>query len=122
MKNTLLFTGILIIVFFLSDALGFGKWLHPEKWIILSFFVAISYLFHTLIKQGMANKRENFVPFYLSTIVLRLILCSVFIGIELYFGVSKVTLFIINFFVLYLFYTIFEISNLYRNLRQNSEH
>lgn len=122
MRNSIILTGIIIIVFFLSKSLGFDHLIHPQKWIILSFFVAISYLFHLLIKQGMANKRENFVQFYLATIVIRFLLSILFIGFELYYHVQKPLLFIINFFVLYLFYTIFEISNLYRNLRQNSEH
>ena len=64
---------------------------------------------------------KNFIIIYLTTVVLRLIFSLVFIGLELYLGIKNQEIFILNFFVLYLCYTIFEIWNLSRNLRQNSE-
>ncbi|WP_337042221.1 hypothetical protein [Emticicia sp. 17c] len=121
MAKTLILTGVLIIVFFLADFIGLGYLLHPQKWVILSFFVAFSFLFHRIIELAFREKRKNFVQFYLSTIVLRLFMSIIFIGIELYVGLKQQELFVINFFVLYLFYTIFEIWNLSSNLRQNSE-
>ena len=121
MFKTALLTFILIIVFFSAKYLGIEYLFHPNKWLILCFFVAFSFLFHRVIEFGLREKQKNFIPFYLSTIVLRLILSLIFIGIELYLGLQNQELFILNFFVLYLFYTIFEIWNLSRKLRHNSE-
>ena len=121
MRKTFILTGILIIVFFLAEPIGLGHLLHPQKWIILTFFVAYSFLLHRLIELGFRENRKNFIQFYLTTVVLRLILSVIFIGIELYIGLQQQQLFIIDFFALYLFYTIFEIWNLSSNLRQNSE-
>lgn len=121
MIRTILLTVILIIVFFLAKYLGIDYLLHPKKWLILGFFVAFSFLFHRVIEFGLREKQKNFIPFYLSTVVLRLILSLIFIGIVLYLGLQNPELFILNFFVLYLFYTIFEIWNLSRKLRHNSE-
>ncbi|MFN3782832.1 MAG: hypothetical protein ACK4R6_02875 [Spirosomataceae bacterium] len=118
MWQTLIFTSILSIVLFLADYLGVGHLVHPHKWIILSFFVAVSYLFHTLVEQGMRNNRENFIQFYLSTVVIRLIASLIFIGVELYLGVGNKKIFILTFFVLYLFFTLFELTILYRKLRR----
>jgi hypothetical protein len=120
MFKTATLTVILIIVFFSAKYLGIDFLLHPKKWLILTFFVAFSFLFHRVIEFGLREKQKNFIPFYLSTVVMRLVLSLIFIGIELYLGLQNTELFIINFFVLYLFYTIFEIWNLSRNLRQNS--
>lgn len=120
MIRTLILTAILIIVFFLAKYLGFEYLLHPKMWLILGFFVTFSVLFHRVIEFGLREKQKNFIPFYLATVVLRLILCVIFIGVELYLGLQQQELFILNFFVLYLFYTVFEIWNLSRNLRQNS--
>ncbi|CAH0994789.1 hypothetical protein EMA8858_00901 [Emticicia aquatica] len=120
MIRTSILTVILIIVFFLAKYIGLDFLLHQKKWLILGFFVAFSVLFHRVIEFGLREKQKNFIPFYLSTVVLRLILSLVFIGVELYLGLQNQELFILNFFVLYLFYTIFEIWNLSRNLRQNS--
>jgi hypothetical protein len=113
-------TAVLIIVFFLAKYIGLAYLLHPSKWLILGFFVAFSLLFHRVIEFGLREKQKNFIPFYLATVVLRLILCIIFIGVELYLGLQQQELFILNFFVLYLFYTVFEIWNLSLNLRQNS--
>ena len=121
MSKTLILTGVLIIVFFLADAIGIGYLLHQQKWVILSFFVAYSVLFNRIIELGFKEKRKNFIQFYLATVALRLLLSIIFIGIELYRGLQQQELFVANFFVLYLFYTIFEIWNLNSNLRQNSE-
>ena len=120
MIRTLILTALLIIVFFLGKYLGLAYLLHPKKWLILGFFVAFSFLFHRVIEFGLREKQKNFIPFYLATVVLRLIFCVIFIGVELYLGLQQQELFILNFFVLYLFYTVFEIWNLSRNLRQNS--
>jgi hypothetical protein len=121
MIRTAILTVILIIVFFSAKYLGIEYLFHPKKWLILGFFVAFSFLFHRVIEFGLREKQKNFIPFYLSTVVLRLILSLIFIGIMLYLGLQKQELFILNFFVLYLFYTIFEIWNLSRKLRHNSE-
>lgn len=121
MAKTLILTGVLIIVFFLAGALGLTNLLHPQKWIILGFFVSYSFLFNRVKELGFRDKKKNFIQFYLATIALRLILSIIFIGVELYLGIRQQELFVANFFVLYLFYTVFEILNLNSNLRRNSE-
>jgi hypothetical protein len=119
MLKTTIFSAIIGIVFFLVGQFTELGFLHPEKWSILLFFFSFSLLFHRLIEYGMAQNRENLVTFFLATVVLRFILSMIFIGVYLYLKTPMPYLFVSNFFVLYLFYTIFEISILYRNLRQN---
>ncbi len=87
---------------------------------MLAFFLGVSFLFHRLMEFGFKDKRDKFVEFYLSTVVARLILCVIFVGVYLYLEVDQIEVFIANFFALYLFYTIFEIYGLYRNLRRDS--
>ncbi|MFD2520549.1 hypothetical protein [Emticicia soli] len=121
MSKTLILTAILVIVFFLAEAIGLGYLLHPQKWVILGFFAASAFLFSRIMELGFRENRKNFIQFYLTTVVLRLLLSIIFIGVELYRGLKQQELFVGNFFVLYLFYTIFEIWNLNSNLRRNSE-
>lgn len=120
MLRTIIFTFFFIIVFFLAKYFAFDTFLHPKRWLILGFFVGFSFLMHRLIEMGLQGKDKNIIIFYLSATVLRLILSLAFIGFELYRGLQQQELFILNFFVLYLFYTVFEIWNLSSNLRQNS--
>lgn len=120
MLRSLLLTLLLGIVFFLAPTLGFADWIHPSAGYMILFFLGISFLIHRLMEYGFSNKRDKFVEFYLSTVVIRLILCIVFVGVFLYRGMENAPVFIANFFALYLFYTIFEIYGLYRNLRRDS--
>lgn len=119
MLRTLIATILLGIVFFLAQRFHFDSFLHPYIWYILVFFFGLAFLVHRLMEFGMQNKREKFVTFYISSIVARIILSIVFIGIFLYRGLTDSFLFVINFFALYLFYTCFEIYGLYRNLRRD---
>jgi O-antigen/teichoic acid export membrane protein len=120
MLQSLILTFLLGIVFFLARYFQADAWIHPFAGYMLLFFLAISYLIHRLMEVGMRNKREKFVEFYLSTVVVRLLLCIVFVGVSFYLGIDDIPLFISNFFALYLFYTFFEIYGLYRNLRRDS--
>jgi len=75
---------ILFIVLFLVKLSRWQHFLHSKIWVIFAFFVALDFLIKMLVEQGMANKRENFVQFYLASVVLRFILLLVFIGFGLY--------------------------------------
>ncbi|MEA5459048.1 hypothetical protein VB796_08370 [Arcicella sp. LKC2W] len=120
MTRIILLTLVIGIIIYFSPQIGLFQYIHPQKWIILSFFFAIAYFNHILMQFGFAKNRENFVQFYLGSIVSRLVLSLVFIGTFAYLGTPDINLFIINFFVLYLCYTGFEIFGLYRNLRHFS--
>jgi len=105
------------LLFYIAPKMGLSQCVHPQKWLILAFFFAISYLNHILMQFGFANNRDNFVKYYLGSITLRMILSLIFIGTFLYSNIPNPYIFLLDFFVLYLCYTGFEIFGLYRNLR-----
>ncbi len=119
MLRNFAFTAILGIAFFIVLKFVNASWVHPYIWYILAFFFGLSFLIYRLMEYGMKDNRKKFVSFYLSTVVGRLILSLIFIGIFLYHGLTDSLLFIINFFILYLCYTGFEIYTLYCNLRRD---
>ncbi|WP_229311163.1 hypothetical protein [Larkinella soli] len=86
---------------------------------MLVFFLSVSFLLHRLMEAGFQNNREKFVPFYMASIVARLILGLAFVGFFLFRGVTDRKVFILNFLVLYICYTIFEIYGLSRKLRRD---
>lgn len=91
---------------------------HADILFIWAFFGFLGYLSHMLHHFGMQKDREKLIPFHMATQGLRF-LCSLgFIGTLAYTKVENIYLFIINFFVLYLFSTYFEISGLLRKLRR----
>lgn len=119
MLRTIIFTAFIGIVFFTANDSYFDIFLPAEKWYMLGFFFALSLLQNRLVSFGFQDNRERFVQFHLTTIVLRLVLCIMFVAIFLYFKVSNPMSFIITFFALYLFYSCFEVLGLYRNLRRD---
>ena len=117
MLRIILLTIALGLLFYVAPEIGLSQYVHPQKWMILAFFFAISYLNHILMQFGFANNRDNFVKYYLGSITSRMILSLIFIGIFLYSNIPAPYIFLLDFFVLYLCYTGFEIFGLYRNLR-----
>ena len=109
---------ILFIVLFLVKLSPLNYLLHSKIWVIFAFFVALDFLIKILIEQAMSNKRENFVQFYLASVVLRFIFMLIFIGFGLFRFKDNQNLFVLNVFAFYLFFTIFEISILLRKLRR----
>ena len=107
------------IAFFLSDYFNMSQYLPEQKWSILLFFTVLSLYFSRMLARGFDNKREYLVQFSLIYKVSKLLLSIVFVGLVLYKGVAKPFNFIITFFVLYLFYTFFEVLFFNRKLRQN---
>ncbi len=117
MFKSLLFSTIIVLVIYTTIQLGFSNLWHSYIWFIVTFYVCLSYFNHILLKLAFSNNRENFVQFFLSTNVVRMILSLVFVGVFANEGIQDLKLFVIDFFVLYLFYTSFEIYILYRKLQ-----
>jgi hypothetical protein len=120
MLRIITITIVVGLLLFILPEIGLSQYLHPQKWVILAFFLAISYLNHILMQFGFADNRENFVKFYLGSITARMILSLIFIGTFLYSGTPKPYIFLLDFFVLYLCFTGFEIFGLFSKLRDFS--
>ncbi|SOE20380.1 hypothetical protein SAMN06298216_0875 [Spirosomataceae bacterium TFI 002] len=121
MKKTVYLIGLIAIAFFLADYFGPVAFLDSSKWYMLVFFSALSYLLDLLNKAGLVNSGEKFIEYYLTFTVIRMIGSLIFITTFILLGHEKPILFVLNFFALYLCFTVFEINNLYRTLRRFSE-
>ena len=120
MLRTLLFTSLLAIVFFVAERYFVASWLHPYWKIILIFFVSIAFLTHRLVASGLQDDQQRFVPLYLAATVARFILSLAFVGFFLFRHIEQRQTFVLDFLVLYISYTGFEIWALTRNLRRDS--
>lgn len=120
MFRTLLLTLLLAIVFFLGRMAGFDRYLHASWPYMLLFLLSLSFLMQRLIYLGNQRGSQGFVQFYLIFTVARLLLSAGFVGFYLYRGVAARPTFVVDFLVLYMIYTSFEIYGLSRNLRRDS--
>jgi hypothetical protein len=118
MKKSALLIALFAIAFFLADYFGPIGFLDSSKWYILIFFSALSYLLSLLNKGGLVSSGDNFIQYYLAFTAIRMVGSLIFIATFILLGHENPILFILNFFALYLCFTMFEIINLYRNLRR----
>ncbi|SOD97894.1 hypothetical protein [Spirosoma fluviale] len=120
MIKIILFTAILAIAFFIAERYSVTPWLHPNWKIILIFFLCVSFLTNRLVESGLQDNRERFIPLFMAATVARLILGLAFIGFFLFRHVEQRRTFVLDFLVLYICYTGFEIWTMTRNLRRDS--
>jgi hypothetical protein len=92
--------------------------LHPKTWFIFAFFASIDFLVHTLADKGLENKSENFIQFYLASMVIKLVFTLVFTGIFLYLFPENRRELVFTVFAFYLCFTVFEILIILRKLRR----
>ena len=120
MLRPFLLTSLLVIGFFIAERYFAVPWLHPDWKILLVFFLSISFLTHRLVDTGLQGDRQRFILLYMTATVVRLILSLAFIGFFLFHQIEQRRTFVLDFLVLYIFYTSFEIWTLTRNLRRDS--
>ena len=107
---------ILFIVLFLVKVSPYQDILHPKIWYILLFFSFTHFLVLKISEKGF--EYNNFITFYLTATVVRMVLVLLFIGAFLYLYPDNRKSFLLTTVVFYLFLSIFEISQLLRNLRR----
>lgn len=73
--------------------------------------------FNWLIIKG----RENFISMVLVSTVIRMLLSIIIIMVLLLRGPDRILVLLINFFIVYLIYLLFEIYNILANLRRISK-
>jgi len=95
--------------------------IHSQIWEIYFFLVIMFFLIHVLTGFLLKTSSENFFQISLLAMILRLISSFVFVGIEVWAGMENIILFISDFFVLFLFYLIFDIYTFIANLRPISK-
>ncbi|OIN58868.1 hypothetical protein BLX24_11605 [Arsenicibacter rosenii] len=119
MLRSVIFSAVIAFVFFIAEYFYGNQFVHPLWKVMLLFYVSLSFLMHRLVDLGNQGKPERFIGFYMTFIIVRLILSVGFVGFFLYRGLDDRKIFILDFLVLYIFYTSFEMYGLNRNLRRD---
>lgn len=117
----LLFFSLIIagIIYLLQEVIK-PEWVHETMWTILSFFVLLTWLTGMFSHYLLELSKENSVNILLGAIAIRLLASIGFVAILLFIGTENLILFVVNFFVIYFFYLLFDIYTLISNLRPNS--
>lgn len=116
----LLFSLIVLgLVFIFQETLP--QILSESIWTIFYFMVIMSYLVSFLALWLYKKSPENFLQIKLLGMVIRILASLTFIAVIVWPGEENIILFIANFFVLFLFYLIFDIYTFISNLRPISK-
>jgi hypothetical protein len=123
MKKEVLFQKSFLVLFLVvSSALFILKYLNPEiihskVWIIQLYFFLAFGLTYLLAGKIMKNMADQMHIYYLGAMAVRFILSILFIFICLITATESPVVLAMNFFIIYLVYSWFEIYLLLRNLR-----
>lgn len=99
----------------------FPKVLHSEIWSIFVYSVGLNYLVSGLSLWLNKKSPENFANIKLLGMLIRILSALGFIVLFSMLELENIILFIVNFFILFLFYLIFDIYFIISNLRQISK-
>lgn len=118
----LLFYSLIIagIIYILQEFIK-PDWVHETMWIILSFFVLLTWLTGMFTHYLLELSKENSVNILLGAIAIRFLASIAFVAVLLFIGTENLILFVVNFFAIYFFYLLFDIYTLISNLRPNSD-
>lgn len=95
--------------------------IHSKIWEIVAFMALASFLISLLNAFLLKNFGENFFQIMVLAMILRFIASLVFIGLEVYPKMENIILFIGDFFIVFLFYLVFDIYAFLSNLRPISK-
>lgn len=95
--------------------------IHEKIWTIFLFLLILSFFIGLLSASLLKALSENFFQISVLAMILRLIGSLVFIGLMVWPGMENIILFIADFFVIFLFYLIFDIYAFLSNLRPISK-
>lgn len=114
-------TAVLLSIGIVGIQLEWTKIIHPQFWsvTVFYFFLTIATKFISQFSKSLGD--ENFVLFFMVGTGIRLFGSLVFIAIFLYNGIPDKMQFVLNFFIQYLCFTVFDIYWLITNLRPQSK-
>lgn len=115
-----LFSTVLVIVVLVFQQL-LPKTIHEEIWSVFGFVAGLSYLLGVVTQWLYTKSPEYFIHLKLLGMLIRILSSLGFIGILVALDLENIILFIANFFLLFLFFLIFDIYYFISNLRPNSK-
>ncbi len=117
----IIFTLLISVFIYIMILLIPGPWFHDRVWQILLFFATLTLVTSVLAEKFMGKNELNSVAVILGTAVFRLLGSIVFVFVVLWKGYENILWFVVDFFIIYLLYLLFDIYSLITNLRLHSK-
>ena len=117
----IIFSLLLFSIIWLIEQLFPGPWLHSLIYPILLFFAVLTGVTGFLAAKLMKLESFTSVSVILGTTIVRLICCILFVFLILWEGHENLLWFVVDFFIIYLLYLLFDMYGLITNLRLHSK-
>jgi len=117
----LIFIGVLIGVVAVLPSMFSGLQLFvPNFWLMFGFLAGITYIAYLLVDIGIKRDPEVGIMAIMGSIAVKMLFCMAFVLIYSIKVKGIGVIFLLNFFSLYLLFSVFEIYCLLRNLRHQN--
>ncbi|WP_240615392.1 hypothetical protein [Pedobacter paludis] len=117
----LIFIGVLIGVVAVLPSIFSGLQLFvPNFWLMFGFLAGITYIAYLLVDIGIKRDPEVGIMAIMGSIAVKMLFCMAFVLIYSIKVKGIGVIFLLNFFSLYLLFSVFEIYCLLRNLRHQN--
>lgn len=111
-------TAILYLIWGLTLILFPLHWLSPATPVMILFFLVVTAGIYYVMLQSASNRFPRFVNSFMVITLGKILLYAVLIVIYAMLNKPDAMAFIIAFFILYLVYTVFEVTAFLRDLRE----
>lgn len=91
--------------------------IHESIWIILIGSALIALVIAIYNGNAISRSAQSFVPLFLGSMLIRFFLSIILIGFLLFKYQDQRLILVFDFFIIYLFYLVFEIYSIIANLR-----
>ncbi|WP_316830812.1 hypothetical protein [Pedobacter aquatilis] len=120
-SSYLIFVGLLIgIIAILPMVFPDAKLFVNNFWLLFGFLAGITYIAYMLVDIGIKKDPEVGIMAIMGSIAVKMIFCMAFVLIYSIKEKGIGLVFLLNFFSLYLLFSVFEIYCLLRNLRHQN--
>lgn len=100
---------------------GYGAWVHPKAGVLVAYYFILTYFTYALVERGRRRGAADLTGYYMGGLMLRLLLSMAVAVAFIWSGAPGRGAFLGAFFGLYFLYAGFEVWEVVRNLRPNSE-
>ena len=97
-----------------------NRFLMPDFWILFGIFSTLTFFIYLIAFWRMSISNKASGQILLASVTIRLLICMIMVFIYLSSHIVDPAKFLLNFFYLYFFHTVFEIYCLLCNLRNQN--
>lgn len=120
LRLTALTAGIALVMYAVKSYTA-TAFIHDSYLLIILFLYVLTLITSSFVLWGVRGNRNRFNAFFFSGMIFRFFASIIFITIMALIGTKDILFFVLDFFVLYLLYQVFEITSLMANLRSHLE-